>query len=148
VGSVGDLALGGRDALGTGEAQKTQGEVTQTRHHLRAVAFAHLTSVFIKGDVAHVVEAVLDAPMASGKFEKPSGGGSFGATTGQARNDLAFDFGGLAGATMLANPFDLEDLLAMREGEIVIEFDGGPDTADFEAGVSLVRRFLLRGEKR
>lgn len=148
MGSVGDLALGGRDACSTGQAQKTHHKVTQTRHHLRAVAFAHLTSVFIKGDVAHVMDAVLDTPMPSGERKKPSGGGFLGATTGQAGNDLAFDFGGLAGATMFADPLDLEDLLAMREGEIALEFEGGPDTAGFDAGVSLIRRLRLRGEKR
>jgi len=71
-----------------------------------------------------------------------------GAATGQAGNDLALDLGRLAGATMLADPFDLEDLLAMREGDVLIAFGGGPDPAGFETSVPLLCGLLLRGEER
>ena len=142
---VGELALRGRDAIGTGQTQEIHHEVTQARHHLRAVTFAHLASVFVKGDVAHVVQAVLDRPLASGECKELPGRGFLGAATGEAGDDFALDLRGRAGTAMLADAFDLEDLLAVREREVVVEFGGGPDTAGVDASMSFVGRLSLRG---
>jgi hypothetical protein len=145
VGPVGEVALGGRDAIRTGQTQEGHHEVTQASHHLRAVTFAHLAAVFVKGDVAHVVQAVLDDPMASGEREKLSGGGLVSAAAGQAANDFALDLDGLAGAAVLADALDLEDLLAVREGGVVVELGGGPDAAGVDASMSFVGGLSLRG---
>ena len=146
MGPVGEVALGGRDAIRAGQPQERDHEVTQASHHLRPVAFAHLASVFVQGDVAHVVEAVLDRPVASGERKELLGRGPIGGAAGQAADDLALDLGGLAGAAMLADAFDLEDLLAVREGEVVVEVGGGPDAAGLDASMAFVPRLSLRGE--
>lgn len=139
------MTLGGRDAWRSGQAQEGDHEVSQARHHLRAMAFAHLASVFVEGDIAHVVQAVLDRPVASGERQQLLGRALVGGAAGQAGNDLALDLDGLAGAAMLANPFDLEDLAAVGKRDVVVERGRGPDAANVDARMAFVGRLSLRG---
>ncbi len=55
----------GGDARAARQAQERDREVAETRHDLRPGAGADLGAVFVEGDVAHPVEAVLDAPVAA-----------------------------------------------------------------------------------
>jgi hypothetical protein len=102
------------------------------------MAFAHLAAVLVEGDVAYVVEAVLDGPLASGELQKLLGRGPVRAATGQAGDDFVLDLGGLARTAMAASTLDLEDLLAVGERDVAIESGGGPDAADVDASVAFV----------
>lgn len=107
--------------------------------------FAHLAAVFVKGDVAHVVGAVFDRPLASGKRQELRGRGLIGRAAREAADDVALDFCGLTRTAVLADAFDLEDLLAMGEGEVAVELGGGPDAAGVDASMTFVARLSLRG---
>jgi hypothetical protein len=49
----------------SGEAQQTDSEVTQAGHHARAKVGAYLGPIFVEGDVTHMMESILDAPVAT-----------------------------------------------------------------------------------
>ena len=145
LGAVHERAQGGGDVCGAGQAEEAYDEVSQAGHHLCAVAFACLAWVFVERHVAHVVQAVLDRPLASGECKELPGRGFLGAATGEAGDDFALDLRGRTGTAMLADAYDLEDLLAVREREVVVELGGGPDTAGVDASMSFVGRLSLRG---
>jgi hypothetical protein len=84
--------------------------------------------------------------VASGERKELLGRGPIGGAAGQAADDVALDLRGLAGAAMRADAFNLEDLLAVRKGEVVVELGGGPDAAGLDASMTFVPSLSLRGE--
>lgn len=102
-----------------------------------------LTAVLIVGDVADPVEAVFDTPVASDELEQPGGRGLVRREAGQAADDLVME---LAGGEDFAPAFDLKDLAAVGEREVVVEVGAGPDSADLQPAVCVVGRLSLRGE--
>jgi hypothetical protein len=54
---------------GSGESQETECQIAESGHDLGAVAFADLRPVFVKSDVADVMDFVFDGPMATDKVE-------------------------------------------------------------------------------
>jgi len=52
----------------------------------------------------------------------------------------------LAGRNLCGDSFDLEDLLAVGEVQVVVELGAGPDSAGLDATVTFFNRLVLRGE--
>jgi hypothetical protein len=143
-GAGGHVAAGCGDVFGTSETKQADGEVAKRGEHLSTVALAHLGSVLIEGDVTHPVEGVLDGPVASGEFEELSRGSFLGASRGNAADHFVM---GLGRGALVTDPFDLEDLGAVGETEVAVQFGAGPDPTGFVAAVTVVKRLVLRGEK-
>jgi hypothetical protein len=70
-----------------------------------------------------------------------------GAPGASARDPADHLAAALAGGEFLGDSFDLEDLLAVREVQVVVELGAGPDPAGVDAAVTFVNRLVLRGEK-
>lgn len=90
------------------------------------------------------MQAVFDRPVATVQFEQSLGIGSGRIKAGDPVDD--FDAGFLFG-NFGDFPLDGEDLSGVGEGQIIIQFRAGPDTAYFQSPMTLVSRFVLRGEK-
>ncbi len=58
-----------------GAAQDPDGGIAQGGHNLGRMARANLAAIFIEGDVAHPMQAVLDTPMAPPKGGQAGGVG-------------------------------------------------------------------------
>ncbi|HET6748206.1 MAG TPA: hypothetical protein VFL71_03010 [Actinomycetes bacterium] len=56
-------------------AEHADGEVAQGCHDLRRGPGAELGGVFCEGDVAHLVQSVLDRPVAADEVGQPGGAG-------------------------------------------------------------------------
>lgn len=104
---------GGSDVAGTGASEQGDDEVTAGGEGLRDGAAAHLGTIFIEGDVADVMEAVLNAPMPPGQGEERFGVSVF---VGEAGDVVAnIDLGGddLLAPDDQAVTFDATDLAKM-----------------------------------
>lgn len=51
-------------------AQKTDNKIFQRCHNLRSIFGSDLTAIFIKGNIAHIVEAVFDTPVLAVELQK------------------------------------------------------------------------------
>ena len=139
---VGEGAQGGGDI---GEAEQTDqgdGEVAQTRHRGRAVAGADARAVLIEGDVAHVMGAVLDAPMPAVEGEEPGRVGLCGGQAGDGKDGFlavpaGFELDDLA--------LDAADLCDMGEVDVVIERRAGAQAALLQASVALIEGLGAQG---
>ena len=87
------------------------------------------------------MQAVFDRPVATVQFEQSLGIGSGRIKAGDPVDD--FDAGFLFG-NFGDFPLDGEDLSGVGEGQIIIQFRAGPDTAYFQSPMTLVSRFVLR----
>lgn len=67
-----------------------------------------------------------------------------GASGGHAADHFVM---GLSGAALVTDTFDLEDLSAVGERDVAVEFGAGPDPAGLVSAVASVKGFVLRGEK-
>ena len=77
---------------------------------------AHPAPVFVVGDIAHVVQAILDAPVSSHEHEHEFDAGLLGRQGGQAVDGLVLDFAGFAAP---AFALDAKGDLAMGQGSLV-----------------------------
>lgn len=57
------VAEGSCDGLDASQPNDRQGEIAERRHDGRPVVFADLASVLVEGDVADIVDFVLDSPV-------------------------------------------------------------------------------------
>src|SRR5437879_117913 len=67
----------GGDGRGAGATNQGQRQVAEGRDQLRGVAGAEARVIFVKGDVAHRVAAVLDAPVLAHEAQERRWVGSF-----------------------------------------------------------------------
>src|SRR4029453_13261671 len=72
---MGVLAEGGGEGGWSGAAQRADGQVAQAGHDLRAGPGARLGGRLGEGDVAELMQAVLDRPVAPQEVGEPSGAG-------------------------------------------------------------------------
>lgn len=124
-------------------AQEADDEVSKACEHLRSVALSHAAAILVKGHIPDPVQSVLDGPMAPGEAQEFVGRGALLASAGDSADDLAAS---LAGRDLLGDSFDLEDLLAVGEVQVVVELVAGPDSAGLDATVTFFNRLVLRGE--
>ena len=140
----------GGELYGSRQAQQADRHVAQRRHHVRTPCPAHLGTIFVIGPVAHVVQAVLDLPVAASVGEhlrrrRPP--------WGQARHAVDRVHRGLAALYRVAVQVggcapNAEDLSDVRKVEIVVQLDAGPDLPLFQASMAFIDRRVLRGGKR
>src|SRR3972149_3206198 len=133
-----------RDIPTAGHAQQTDREVAETGHHVRAGGRAHLRAVFVEGDVADPVDAVLDTPMAAVEGEQPGGIGARRRETGEAEDDLV-----MRGRPVERGhgPLDPKDLRDAGKGQIADQVAAGPDRAGLDPPVPFRDVSVLRGGK-
>ena len=113
-GSVG--AESGGDVEGTGVSEQGDDEVAASGEGVGDSATAHLGAVFVDGDIADVVETVLDAPVTAAQREERLGVGVLGCEAGDVVLDI--DLGGddLLAANDEPVALDTADLAKMRPG--------------------------------
>ena len=102
----------------------------------------YVRAVFIEGDIPDIVTFVFYGPMPAIEGEELFRGGFWGGQAGNEVRDFASYFTGLE---ILRMPFDAGDLSTRGEIQIVVQIGGGPDFSDFQASMSFVQRFMLRG---
>lgn len=138
----------GRDVGRASEAQETDSKVAKTGQCAGAVASADLATVFVEGHITHVVDAILDFPVATDEGEELFWG-SFGfVKAGNAKTHLCGLFSTLdnIAVQISGNPFDAEHLFDMRKIEVLIEVDACPETTGLEPSMAFVGGGDLRGE--
>ncbi len=64
------MTPGGSDVRRAEAMNERDGEIAQGRHDLGGVASAQAGAIFSKADIAHIMGAVFDAPMASVEFQQ------------------------------------------------------------------------------
>ena len=128
--------------MGNHAAQQADDEVSDSGEHLGAMAFAHLGSVLVESDVAHPMQAVLDAPVAAVERQQLAGAGVVWGEVG----DEVGPLGGLCGGFRVRDlAFDLAGLADVGEVEIAVERGGGADRALLDAPMGLIDAAVLRG---
>jgi hypothetical protein len=130
--------------MGARHTKQGDCQIAQRSHDLSAVCFADAAAVFIEGNIADIMEAVFDRPVAAAQTEQAGGVGFVGWETGDAVDGfgavlLSDDLGGVA--------LDGEDLGGIGKSEIASQFGTGPDVADFESSMSFIDGGMVRGEK-
>ena len=105
-------------------------------------ALAGAAAIFVIGDLAHVVQCVLDAPMPAVECEQLLGAGL---CTGLAADQVDPLEAGLVAADLEDFALDAGHLSRMRKFQIVVEPLAGPDAAYFHAAMRLVESDVLRG---
>ena len=132
---------GGDDAaVGVG-ADDADGEAARAGGVFGAAAGADAGAVLVEGIVEDVVEG-LDGPLAAVEGERAFGVGGERVEAGDAARE--FD-GALSGLLDDGGAFDEEGLADMGEGDVVVEFRGGPDGASLDAAVGESGRFAEVG---
>lgn len=131
------------DVGGAEQAQQGDGEVAQGRHDGGSAVGANSGAVLVEGDIAHVVGAVLDAPVAAAELEQAFGGGLFGGQVGDEEHGLGalfarFEVGDVS--------FETTDLGEVGEIEVLVEGGGGAEAAVLEATVAFIEGFAVQGE--
>ena len=127
------------------QPQKRDGKVAERGHHLGSRPPADLGAVFVEGDVPHPVEAVLDRPVGADEGEEASRGRLGRRQAGHPVHGLAVR---RARRELGDGAVQTEDLADVGEVKVGVEGRAGPEVADLQPAVALLRRRGLRGEKR
>ena len=78
----GEVASRSSNLRGATAMNEGDGQIAQRGHGLRSRACAQASTIFAKGDIAHIMQAVLDAPMAPRQIEEASRTGLDGGEVG------------------------------------------------------------------
>ena len=78
----GEVASRSSNPRGATAMNEGDGQIAQRGHGLRSRACAQARTIFAKGDIAHIMQAVLDAPMAPRQIEEASRTGLDGGEVG------------------------------------------------------------------
>lgn len=109
-----------------------------------ATAPADLRAIFVEGDIANPVQAVLDLPMSADDRLEICDRGPFFIQARQA----VVDFMSLEVPLQIGgNALDAKDLLDVWESEVVVQLAAGPEPANFDPAVAFVYRFMFWGGK-
>lgn len=130
--------------MGASHAEQGDGQVSKRSHDLGAISPADAAAVFIIGDIADIMEAVFNGPMASGQAHEAGRSGLLGAEAGNSIDGFgAFfagdEFGGMA--------LDAKDLAGIGKGQVSGKFGAGPDVADFQPSMGFIDGGVRRGGK-
>ncbi len=139
------VGLGQVLELGLAADDRDRG-VGQTGEIARQVAHVDAAAVFIVGEVAHVVQAVLDVPVVADQGRELLGTGLVGGQRGECIAHFAAGLSGLAG---IAFAFDADRLLASVEAGIAVPAGVAevldPVAAAVDAAMPLVEGFAGGG---
>lgn len=125
------------------ETEETDGHVSKGRHQLGRLTLANLGPIFVVDHVAHPMEG-LDFPMTSDQLQESPGRGLLRRETTDAVDDLVTL---RTSIQILEDPLDLKHLLAMGKCLVADKLCTGPDSTLFDAAVTFIYRFVLRGKK-
>ena len=143
--SGGVASESGGDVGGPESVEKSDGEVAAGRHDLRRVSRAHLRGVFGEGDIANVMEFVLDPPVAADEFQEAL---RLGFVFSKARDRIARLSRGLL-APFLTPASDLDHLAQPGPVHILIHLRGGAEQAALvSAAVALLLPCFARLHQR
>src|SRR6185437_10006406 len=92
---IGEGAASSRDVRRASAVQQGNGEIAQSGEHLGSVPRPQLRAIFAEGDIAHVMQAVLNVPMAPYQGQEAFGTGLRGGKRGDEVHGL---LAGLAGS--------------------------------------------------
>ena len=127
------------------EAAKADHQITQGGQVFGCVSGAHRREIFPEGDIAHVVEGILDRPVASTESLQLSGVHLSGRATGD--HDFGF-LGNAKGFEVMSGAGNDGGLDGMREpGGLRGDFEG-TNLTGFMPAVTLVQSEVRRGKKR
>ena len=114
------------------ESNDSDHEIAQDGHHARRGVGADLRAVFVERYIAHPMTAILDSPMISDEghefFRCSLLWREAGDDVGRIRADFAC-------AHALGRSFDLRDLSAVGEDQVLAECGRDPDAPLFDAAV-------------
>lgn len=129
----------------SGQTQQADGQVAQRGHDLGSSVFANAAAAFVKAHVAHIMQAVFNAPgvaVERDPAEREHRVGFFRTQAGDAihRFRAAFARGQFAGVAL-----DAENLSGVGEMDVPSEFGAGPEAPDFQTTVAFITGSVLRG---
>ena len=126
------------------DAHDGDGEVGQAGEVARKVTGAHPAPVFVVGDVAHVMESILDAPVSSHEFRDGLGGGLVEGKRGQPMDGLVLEFAGFADPAFALDAKG--DLPMGQRGDVGLSAEvDDPAASIFFASVSFFPGAVLGG---
>jgi len=135
-------AKSGGDVDGTGQTQQADGQIAQRGHDLSSGMLANAAAVFVKAHVAHIMQAVFNAPVVAVQGQQAHRAGFLRSQTG----DAIHGFGApLARAQLRGLALQAEDLSGVGEIQIALQFATGPEAPDFQAAVAFLEANVLRG---
>ncbi len=126
------------------QATDPDDQITQGGQVVGSMPGADGGAIFTKSHVAHVMDGILNAPMASTGTLDLSGAQSRGRPTGQ--EDLGF-LGHVHAFEMMSSAADHGSLGSVGEAGVVRGDFEGIDFPSFMSAVALVQRDVRRGEK-
>lgn len=119
---------------------KRNSETPQPGDVFRPMPGANTAAVFIIIPIDDVMAAIFNAPVSAIDGKDSLRIGLLGCLAGYAIGDFS---GALAGFLLSDLTFNTEYLADMREGEVIVQSRGSPDSSDFD---SAVIRWRARGE--
>ena len=108
---------------GSGQTQQADGQVAQRGHDLSSGLLANAAAVFVKAHVAHIMQAVFNAPVATVQGQQAHRVGFLRRQTGDAIHGFGAE---LARAQLRGLALQAEDLSGVGEIQIALEFGAGP----------------------
>ncbi len=84
----------GGDVDGGGQPQQADGQVTQRGHDLGSGEFANAAAVFVKAHVAHIMQAVFNAPVTAVQGQPARRAGFLRTQTGDTLHGFAAELAG------------------------------------------------------
>lgn len=139
------MAQCGFDAGRAEQPQEADGEVAQAGQYAGRMLTAGAAAVFVVRHVAHVVQAVLDAPMTAVEVEQTLGVGVLRRQAGNEVGVLDAFWPATRGADAA---LDAGDLAQVREFHVRMSGQrrAGADAPHLDAAMRFVDRLVLRGE--
>lgn len=112
---------------------------------MRGVESANRGTIFVKGDIANIVKAVFNPPMATIQEEYSGRVCLLRRQAGNSIDGFFCYFSCFQGNTCSA---DTEYLSDMRKIKVMVQIGTGPDLTYFDTSVTFIGCLVLRGEKR
>jgi hypothetical protein len=134
-----------RNQFGAGDTQERDGQIAKRSHDLGPITFANTAAVFVKGDIAHPMQAVLDGPMSSSQFKNAGRPRLLRSERCDTVDDFVANF---ASGNLLGVAFYAKDLSDIGKFKVIVEGGATPNPPDLQAAMSLFNGGVLRGEKR
>ena len=126
--TVSAKAKRGGDIDGSGQTQQADGQVAQRGHDLSSGLLANAAAVFVKAHVAHIMQAIFNAPVAAIQRQQAPRVGVLRIQAGEAMHGFPAKF---ARDQIRSFALDDENLSYVGKIQIVVQFRAGPDAPDF-----------------
>jgi len=134
-----------RNQVGTGDTQERDGQIAKRSHDLGSITFANTAAIFVKGDIAHPVQAVLDGPMSSSQFKNAFRTSLLRGERCDTVDDFVANF---SSGNFFGVAFYTKDLSDIGKFKVIVECGTTPNPPDLQAAMCLFNGGVLRGENR